>query len=328
MARLTFACFPYDRVRPLMDGRVRVEGAELLPIPLSSEESFPRAHNRSEFDVSELSLSSYLMQLGRDESPYVAIPAFVSRAFRHNAIYVRADAGIDGPRELEGRRVGIPEYQMTLGLWVRGILADDHGVNTDAIAWRTAGTNAAGRKERLPLVLPPHMDVAPLPKGATLNAALLAGEIDAIIAPSPPAAFTAGDPRIVRLFPDPKAAEIAWHQRTGMHPIMHVIGIRRDVLARDPDLALRLLEGFHAARGIALAEMEHSVAASFAPTMLPWLAEAWAETRAVLGPDLWSHGVSANRAALEAVCRWSLAQHLSPRALTMEALFAPGTTDA
>jgi len=323
--RLTFACYPYDRVRPLIDGRARVEGAELLPIPLPSEESFPRAHNRAEFDVSELSLSSYLMQVGRDESPYVAIPAFVSRAFRHNAIYVRAGAGIDGPRALEGRRVGIPEYQMTLGLWVRGILADDHGVHTDAIAWRTAGTNAPGRKERLPLVLPAHMDVAPLPAGTTLNAALLEGAIDAIVSPNPPDAFTQSDPCIARLFPDAKAAEIAWHQRTGMHPIMHVIGIRRDVLARDPDLARRLLDGFHAARDIALAEMDAAVAASFAPSMLPWLAEAWAETRAVLGPDLWSHGVGANRAALEAVCRWSLTQHLSPRALTVEDIFAPGT---
>ncbi|MES2710093.1 MAG: hypothetical protein V4653_00785 [Pseudomonadota bacterium] len=328
MARVTFACFPYDRVRPLIDGRVRVEGTELLPIPLPSEESFPRAHNRAEFDVSELSLSSYLMQLGRDESPYVAIPAFVSRAFRHNAIYVRVGAGIDGPGALEGRRVGIPEYQMTLGLWVRGILADDHGVATDRIAWRTAGTNAAGRKERLPLVLPPHMDVAPLPAGATLNAALLAGEIDAIVSPSPPAAFAAGDTRIARLFPDAKAAEIAWHRRTGMHPIMHVIGIRRDVLARDPGLARRLLDAFHAARAIALAEMEQAIAASFAPTMLPWLEQAWAETKVVLGPDLWSHGVPTNRASLEAVCRWSLTQHLSPRALDVEALFAPGTTDA
>ncbi|MDB5381613.1 MAG: hypothetical protein JWO26_1245 [Rhodospirillales bacterium] len=324
MASLTFACFPYDRVRPLLDGRVRIDGVELLPIPLPSEESFPRAHNRAEFDVSELSLSSYLMQLGRGESPYLAIPAFVSRAFRHNAIYLRRDAGIASPRDLEGRRVGIPEYQMTLGLWVRGILADDHGVATGRILWRTAGTNVPGRKERLPLVLPPELDVAPLPLGATLNAALLAGEIDAIVSPSPPAAFVAGDPRIVRLFPDPKAAEIDWHRRTGFHPIMHVIGIRRDVLARDPDLAGRLLAGFEAARVMALEEMERSVAASFAPTMLPWLAEAWAETRAVLGPDLWSHGVAANRAALQAVCRWSFAQHLSPRPLTVEELFAPG----
>ncbi|MBR0655458.1 substrate-binding domain-containing protein [Plastoroseomonas arctica] len=324
---LTFACFPYDRVRPLIDGRVRVEGAALLPIPLPSEESFPRAHNRAEFDVSELSLSSYLMQLGRGESPYVAIPAFVSRAFRHNAIYVRAGAGIDDPKALEGRRVGIPEYQMTLGLWVRGILAEDHGVETDRIAWRTAGTNAPGRKERLPLVMPPHMDVAPLPAGMTLNAALLDGSIDAIVAPSPPAAFTAGDPRIARLFPDAKAAEMGWHRRTGMHPIMHVIGIRRDVLARDPNLARRLLDGFQAARTMALEEMERAVAASFAPTMLPWLEQAWAETRAVLGAGLWSHGVAANRPALEAVCRWSLAQHLSPRALTVEELFAPGTAE-
>ena len=297
----------------------------IVPVPLPSEETFPRAHRRAEFDVSELSLSSYLLQVGRGESPYVAIPVFVSRAFRHGSIYLRAEAGIRDPRDLEGRRVGVPEYQMTLALWVRGILADDHGVRTDRFLWRTAGTNVAGRTERLPLTLPPHMDVAPLPPGATLNAALLAGELDAVVSPSPPDAFTAGDPRVVRLFPDLRAAETAYHRRTGLHPIMHVIGIRRDVLEREPGLALRLFEAFAEARRIALAEMARMVAAGAPPLMLPWLAEAWAETKAVLGPDPWPYGVAANRAELEAVCRWSGAQHLSPRALAIEEIFAPET---
>jgi 4,5-dihydroxyphthalate decarboxylase len=328
MRHITLACFPYDRVRPILDGRVGIEGMRVVPVPLPSEESFPRAHQRAEFDVSELSLSSYLLQLGRGDSPYVAIPAFVSRAFRHGAIYLRSDAGISHARDLEGRRVGIPEYQMTLGLWLRGILADEHGVDTDRILWRTAGTNVAGRKERLPLVLPPHMDVMPLRDGATLNDALLAGELDAVFSPTPPRAFAEGDPRVRRLFPDPKAAEIAYAHKTGFHPIMHVIGIRREVLARDPGLAPRLLSAFIRARDMAEAEIEEMAAASFLPVMLPWLAEAWAETRAVLGAQPFRHGVAANRAELEAICRWSRAQHLSPRPLTVEELFAPGTLES
>jgi 4,5-dihydroxyphthalate decarboxylase len=325
---LTLACGAYDRVRPLLDGRVRVEGVEILPVPMPSEQSFPRAVRRAEFDVSELSLSSQLVQLSRGEGEYVALPVFVSRAFRHGAIYLRADAGIAGPKDLEGRLVGVPEYGMTLALWVRGILADDHGVAVNAIRTRTAGTNLAGRRERLPLELPPGMDVAPLAEGDTLNAALLRGELDAIFSPTPPDAFVAGDPRVVRLFPDPKAAEIAFHRRTGFHPIMHVVGVRAEVLARDPGLAWRLLEGFEAARRMAVAEFEAGLRASAPPVMLPWVAEAWAEARAVLGPDPWAYGVSANRAELEAILRWSAEQHLSRRPLLVEEVFAPGTLDS
>jgi len=325
---LTLACAPYDRVRPLFDGRVRVEGVEIVPVPIPSEQSFPRAVQRAEFDVSELSLSSHLVQLSRGEAEYVALPVFVSRAFRHGAIYLRHDAGIAGPRDLEGRCVGIPEYQMTLGLWVRGILADEHGVQVNAIRHRTAGTNAAGRRERLPLELPAGMDVAPLPEGDTLNAALLRGELDAVFSPTPPDAFAAGDPRVIRMFPDVKAAEIAYHRRTGFHPIMHVVGIRAAVLARDPGLARRLYDGFAEAKRVAAAELEARLRGSTLPMMLPWIVQAWEETRAVLGPDPWTYGVSANRAELEAICRWSEAQHLSRRRLAVAELFAPGLMES
>lgn len=324
---LTLACAPYDRVRPLFDGRVAVEGVQIVPVPIASEQSFPRAVQRAEFDVSELSLSSHLLQLSRGEAEYVALPVFVSRAFRHGAIYLRRDAGITGPRDLEGRLVGIPEYQMTLGLWVRGILAEEHGVEVNAIRYRTAGTNAAGRRERLPLELPAGMDVSALAEGDTLNAALLRGELDGIFSPTPPDAFTTGNPGVVRLFPDVKAAEIAFHRRTGFHPIMHVVGIRAAVLARDPGLARRLYEGFAEAKRVAVAEWDKALRASTLPAMIPWLPQAWEETRAVLGADPWTYGVSANRAELEAVLRWSESQHLARRRLSIEEVFAPGTLD-
>jgi 4,5-dihydroxyphthalate decarboxylase len=325
---LTLAVGDYDRTRPILDGRVQVQGARIAALALPSEQTFPRAVARAEFDVSELSLSSHLVQLSRGEAQYVALPVFVARAFRHGCIYLRRDAGITTPKDLEGRRVGIPEYGMTMGLWLRGILADDHGVDVNGIAWRTAGTNAAGRKERLALELPPEMDVQPLAAGATLNAALLAGELDAVFSPTPPDAFAAGDPRVARLFPDPRAAALAFHARTGFFPIMHVVGVRRDVLDRTPGIGRALFDAFVEAQRIAEAEWEAHLAKSSPATVFPFLAEEWAAARESLGGSPWRHGVAANRAELAAICRWSRAQHLARRELAVEELFDPATLDS
>ena len=321
MLTLTLACGAYDRVRPIFDGRVAVEGARIVPVPLPSEQSFPRAVTRAEFDVSELSFASQMVQVSRGEGAYVAMPIFVARAFRHGCVYLRADAGIRTPKDLEGRRVGIPEYGMTMGLWLRGILADDHGADVNGIAWRTAGTNAPGRRERLPLELPPEMDVRPLPEGTTLNAALLAGELDAVLSPTPPAAFAAGDPRVARLFPDPRAAALAWFGRARMFPIMHVIGVRRDVLARAPWLAAALCAAFETAQRAAEEEWTERLASSSPSTIFPFLAEDWTAAQAALGEAPWRHGVAANRAELDAACRWAGAQHLTRRVLSPEDVF-------
>lgn len=326
MLTLTLACGAYDRVRPILDGRVGVEGARIVGVPLPSEQSFPRAVTRAEFDVTELSLASQLVQVSRGEGAYAALPVFVARAFRHGCIYLRADADIAAPKDLEGRRIGIPEYGMTMGLWLRGILADDHGVAVNGIAWRTAGTNAAGRRERLKLDLPPEMDVRPLSEAATLNAALLAGELHAVLSPTPPAAFAAGNPRVTRLFPDPRAAALDWFGRTRMFPIMHVIGLRRDVLSRAPWLARALTDAFAAAQRMAEEEWEEQLASSSPYTIFPFLAEDWAAAKAALGPDPWRHGVAANRAELEAACRWAAAQHLTRRVLSIGEVF--GEPDA
>jgi 4,5-dihydroxyphthalate decarboxylase len=324
---LTLACGDYDRVRPIFDGRVKVAGARVVPVPLASEQTFPRAVTRAEFDVTELSLSSQLMQVSRGEGAYVALPVPIARAFRHGCVYLRRDAGIATPRDLDGRRVGIPEYQMTLGLWLRAILAEDHGVDVNGIAWRTAGTNAPGRRERLPLELPPGMEVRPLPEGATLNAALLAGEIDAILSPTPPDAFAAGDPRILRLFPDPRAAAEDWHRRRGIFPTMHLIGVRRDILARAPGIGRALFDAFAEAKRVAEAEWTATLAKSSPATMFPFLAEEWAAMRALLGPDPWRYGLAANRAEFAALGRWSHAQHLARRVLAPEEMFDPATLD-
>ena len=196
---LTVACWDYDRTCALLDGRVGVDGCRVIPVTIGPEDAFPRAVSRAEFDVSELSLSSYLLQLTRGDCPYVAIPVFLSRGFKHDCYYVRADAGINEPKDLEGRLVGVPEYQMTLALWGRGILQDEYGVDFRKLRYRTGGANKPGRKERLPLRLPDHMDVAPVGPERCLNDLLLAGELDAIMSPGPPRAFSDGHPNVRRL---------------------------------------------------------------------------------------------------------------------------------
>ena len=325
--KLTLACWDYDRTRALLEGRVGVAGWRIDAKAQPPEETFPRAVADAPFDVSELSLSSYLMQVSRGEGAYIAIPAFVSRAFHHGAIYVRTKRGIETPKDLEGRLVGVPEYQMTMALWVRGILGDEYGVDFRKIRYRTGGANKPGRKERLALELPEDMDVAPLPEGSTLNELLLAGELDAVIAPTPPDGFTAGDKAVRRLFTDPAAEERAYYARTGLFPIMHVIGVRRTLADEHPGLAADLFRAFVEARNLAMREHDLTARSSANRMMLPWFADQWEATKDLMGDDFWPYGVAENRAELEAVCRYSHEQNLGRKRLSVEALFAPETVE-
>ena len=325
--KLTLACWDYDRTRALLEGRVGVAGWRIDAKVQPPEETFPRAVADAPFDVSELSLSSYLMQVSRGEGAYIAIPAFVSRAFHHGAIYVRTKRGIETPKDLEGRLVGVPEYQMTMALWVRGILGDEYGVDFRKIRYRTGGANKPGRKERLALELPEDMDVAPIPEGSTLNELLLAGELDAVIAPTPPDGFTAGDKAVRRLFADPAAEEQAYYARTGLFPIMHVIGVRRTLADEHPGLAADLFRAFVEARNLAMREHDLTARSSANRMMLPWFADQWEATKDLMGDDFWPYGVAENRPELEAVCRYSHEQNLGRKRLSVEALFAPETVE-
>ena len=325
--KLTLACWDYDRTRALLEGRVGVAGWRIDAKAQPPEETFPRAVADAPFDVSELSLSSYLMQVSRGEGAYIAIPAFVSRAFHHGAIYVRTKRGIETPKDLEGRLVGVPEYQMTMALWVRGILGDEYGVDFRKIRYRTGGANKPGRKERLALELPEDMDVALIPEGSTLNELLLAGELDAVIAPTPPDGFTAGDKAVRRLFTDPAAEERAYYARTGLFPIMHVIGVRRTLADEHPGLAADLFRAFVEARNLAMREHDLTARSSANRMMLPWFADQWEATKDLMGDDFWPYGVAENRPELEAVCRYSHEQNLGRKRLSVEALFAPETVE-
>ncbi len=320
---LTLACWDYDRAAAVLDGRVAVAGCRIDAQVHPTSTLFPLAVGEARFDVTEMSMSSYILQVAKGEGAYVAIPVFLSRAFRHNGFVVRAGAGIDNPKDLEGKRVGVPEYQMTAALWMRGILADEYGVDTDTFQWRTGALEEGTRKDRLTLDLPPHMSVAPIEAGETLQDLLLAGDLDAVFAPKPLNALVAGDPRVRRLFPDFADVERAYHAKTGFFPIMHAIGVRKTLVADHPWLPKALFDAFTQARDLAMAKLEGIWQGSANRLTLPFFHADMEETRALMGPDFWSYGFRANRAELDAMCRWSQVQHLAPRRVEPEELFHP-----
>ena len=323
---LSLACWDYDRTRAVLDGRAVVKGWCINSTILSPEELFPKVISEAPFDITEMSFSSYLMQVDRGNGAYVAIPAFVSRAFRHGGIYVRTRAGIKTPKDLEGCLVGVPEYQMTMALWVRGILHDEYGVDLHNLRYRTGGNNRPGRFERLQLNLPKTMDVKPIAKEDTLNGLLLAEKLDAIIAPSPPNAFSTVDQRsISQLFADPVAVEKDYYTRTGLFPIMHVIGLRRSLVEANPGLAAEVFGAFVEARALAIKYLENAARASANRLTLPWFANEWETTKALMGPSPWPYGVTENLNELEAAVRYSYEQYLISRKLSIDELFAQET---
>ncbi len=320
---LTVACWDYDRTRALMDGRVRIEGCETTCLPLAPEEVFFRAFGHAEFDVSELSLSTYMLTRARGDCPYIGIPVFPSRAFRHSAIYVNTAKGVREPADLKGREVGVPEYQVTAAVWVRGILADEHGVRPADIHWRTGGVEQPGRREKA--ALPGGIAVTPIEPDRTLSGMLEAGEIDALVAPRPPSCFTRGAPGVARLFPDFRPVEQDYFARTGIFPVMHLIGIRASLVAEHPWLPASVMKAFEAAKAACLPELDEVTALKIT---LPWVAAEAEATRAVMGDDYWPYGVERNRATLEALTRYAHEQGLLPERPAVEELFAPQTLDS
>jgi 4,5-dihydroxyphthalate decarboxylase len=321
---LSVACWDYDRTRALFDGSVAIEGCDANLIALPVEETFFRALRSAEFDVAELSFSSYLMQRARGVAQYVAIPVFLSRMFRHSCIYIRTDTGIRTPADLRGRTVGVPEYQLTALVWARGILQDDYGVPPAALRWRTGGVEQPGRHEKVALALPPDIDIAPIPADATLSQWLIDGRIDAIFAPRAPSCFIDGAPGIGRLFPDFRSVERDYFARTRIFPIMHVIGIRATLVEQHRWLAASVFKAFAQAKRRAEAELAEVAALKLT---LPWLAAEYADTVALMGRDFWSYGVEGNERTLETFARYHHEQGLSARRLAPHEIFAPTTLE-
>ena len=324
---LSFATWDHDRVMALHDGRVKVPRVSLNSVVAPTQKLFPLAVTTAEHDITEMSISSYILQVSRSEGAYVAIPAFVSRAFRHAGFFARAGSGIQSPADFKGKRIGVPEYQMTAALWMRGVLRDEYGVGAADVHWRTGALDAGIRRERLALALPEGMQVTPIEDGQTLQQLLLDGEIDGLLAPKPPQAFLDGDPALVRLFPDFEAAEQAYHHKTGDLPIMHLIGVRKYLCETHPWLPRALYDGLTEARDVALGRLRDVWLGNANRLSLPWLGASMERTIACMGADYWPYGVSANRAELEAVVRYSREQFLSARAVEVDELFHPTLMD-
>ncbi|MBM3538141.1 MAG: ABC transporter substrate-binding protein [Alphaproteobacteria bacterium] len=323
--RVSLAVAPYDRTRPILDGRVTVDGCEIVASALEPEEMFFRAYRYQDFDITELSLSTHLLTTARGDAPFVGIPAFLSRSFRHASIIVRTDRGIRTPADLKGKTVGLPEYQQTANVWVRGMLKDEYGVDASDVRWRGGGMEEPGRAERTPITLPPPIDLQRIPSDRTLSQMLATGELDAVMGPRPPSYFGKPGVPVARLFPDYRAAEEAYFKKARMFPIMHILGIRKTLHEQHPWLAANIYKAFVEAKKLAVAELQH--AGRLAVT-LPWLVAEYQATRALMGDDYWSYGVAANRREFEALGRYAVEQGLAARPITPEELFAPSTLQA
>ena len=323
--KLTMACWDYDRTRALMEDRVPVDGIELNYLNLPVEETFFRMLRHGEFDVAEMSLSSYTVSLFKDNPPFIAIPVFPSRFFRHSCIYVNRDSGIREPKDLIGKRVGSPEYQMTAPVWIRGILSDEYGVPVASARYFTGGEEEPGRPEKLALSLPPEIHVEPILETQTLSRAIESGEIDALYTARMPSTYRNGSGPVLRLFEDYHTVERDYYLRTKIFPIMHTVAIRREVYAAHPWVAQSLYKAFIEAQREVYRNLEDTAALKF---MLPWLHDHVEQTRRIMGADFWPYGLEPNVDVLATFLRYHCEQGLSKRQLAPRDLFAPETFES
>jgi 4,5-dihydroxyphthalate decarboxylase len=322
---LSIATGDYDRVRPLVSGVVQIDGVDPTFALLTPEEMFFRAFRHADFDVSELSLSSYVVKVARGDCPYIGIPTFPSRAFRHNAIFVRNDRGISSPEDLRGRRIGVPEYQLTANVWARMILETDYGVSPADIIWVRGGYETPGRIEKIKVDLPANVRIEEAPAGSTLSQLLAEGKIDGLIGPRAPSPFDAGHPNISWLFPDPASASLDWYSRTKIFPIMHVIGIKLTLVERYEFLPGSLAKAFEASKAVALEALTDTSASK---VTLPLIDEHLRRVRQMMGHDFWPYGLEPNRTTLKAFLQAHHQQGLSSRLVEPEELFHASTLEA
>jgi 4,5-dihydroxyphthalate decarboxylase len=319
---LSYAGHRSDRVEDLYFGVVEPEAIDLHFVPLPPFQAFNR-FMRGEFDCGEMSFSTYVIRVAQSKVdgkplPFIAIPVFPSRTFRHGAIYVNRAAGIRRPEDLAGRRVGVPEYPMTAAVWARGFLQHQHAVDPASIEWITGGLQNPGRKPITALSYPNikirHEETK------TLNDMLVAGEIDALIAPQMPPAFRQRRPEVARLFEDLAAVEQAYYRETGLFPIMHTVVMRRELYERHPWAAVSLYQAFERAKANCLARLSEEEPV---PLSLPWSGSLREQIVKTMGEDFWPYGIEKNRKVIEALCQYTWEQGLTPVKADIADMFAP-----
>jgi len=309
---ITAAFGDYDRITPLRTAEVVPAGIDLRLLTLSPTDIFRRMCQGLEFDASEMSMGAHLYLAGTGDSPFVGMPAFPSRAFRHSMVYANVEAGIDTPADLNGKRIAIREWGMTAVVWIVGILAEEHGLDIASVDW------VAAIPPRVPIPMPQAARIRYMQPGENLSDLLDAGDVDAALIHHVPACFAQGSPRVKRVFPDYAAAERDFHARTQLHPIMHCAVLRRDVYERNRWALRSLYDALCAAKDHAAREILETGTLS---SMIPFLPHVMDDTRAAFGDDWWPYGLEANRTCLERMTRYAFEQALTPRVLEVEELF-------
>jgi 4,5-dihydroxyphthalate decarboxylase len=314
---LTIALADYDHVRDLACGRVVAEGVSLTCLTLQVEEIFYRLLVHREWDGSEVSFAKYVAMRAAGDDSLIALPVFPSRVFRHGSFYVRKDGKVKTPADLPGKRVGLPEWAQTAAVYSRGYLQHQFGIDLTSIQWVQAGTNDPGRKEKVALNLPKGLRLDAIPD-KSLNEMLLSGEVDAVMSARPPDAFTAGDPRVTRLFPNFREVEADYYDKTGVFPIMHTFALRKEVLEKNPWAARSLYKAFDEARARSI---ERALDATISMFPIPWGFECARAEKERFGEDYFPYGIDANRKTLSAFLTYAHEQGVCKRLLTVDELF-------
>ena len=327
--KLSLAVGDYDRTRALAEGKVHPEGIDLSYITIGgggTEVNF-RMLKYHEFDASEMSMGSYVTSLFEKDPPFVAIPVFPFRSFRHSFIFVNSKSGIRSPRDLRGKRVGIPRYQQSACTWIRGILSDHYGVPVTSVTYVQGGVEDPGRWEGLPLKLPKGVKLEPAPRNKRLSDMLEAGEIDALYSARIPSGFVQGSKSIRRLFPDFVSEEKRYFRKTGVFPIMHTVVIRKEVYEKNRWIAQSLFKAFQEAKEDAYSQFYSPRGNMGSKFLLPWITSHLEEVRGLMGWDFYPYGIEPNRRALEAFLRYCHEAGMARRLLKPEELFVAETRE-
>lgn len=331
-ADIKVAGYDYDRVKGISDGRAGIPGKTVSfhyeDIYSVNDLAFGAAKT---YEVSELGLIPYVTKfINNGFRDYTLIPVFISRVFRHRNVFVHTDSGIERPQDLKGRRVGTPGYGMSANTWIRGFLKDEYGVEADDMQWiETTKSSDAGKLggsgwsafepgKPSPYFLAEGFPLQPGPPGVDESELLLSGKCDALITAITPKAFLDGDPRIKRLFPDVRQAEQDYFSKTGMFPIMHVVGIRTDAIKADPGLPKAVYQMYTKAKQLAYSDLETTTSLKVS---LPWVTQEFEETRRLMGNDYWPYGIEANSKELEAVMRYTHEQGLVKERMDFREMF-------
>jgi len=327
---ITVAGYTYDRLQPLIDGRVKIDGCSLTYQKGGISDLNTHVFSGPQtIEVTEIGLHPYMLAFANDGfRGYSLLPIFPLRTFRHKSVFIRTDRGIDRPEDLRGKRIATPGYSSTSLTWIRGVLADEYGVTPQDVTWvvskKDSSADISGSVSKQENVIPDGIEVVEGPPGLDESDLLESGEVDALFHAIEPRAFIEGDPIVARLFPDTRQAERAYFAKTGIFPIMHAVAVRDDVIDENPWLPAAVFNAYSKAKQM---NMEHLKKMGWAMISLPWFSQEYEETRELMGDNFWPYGIEPNRKTLETLFRYSYEQGLAGRELTIEELFHPSTLE-